>query len=83
MLEIISSVYQEVLIVIVLGSIGGFTAWLRNIKITQDSACKRLWRLEKAFSLFVKLELNQTKRDHPETDVSEIELMIEEIMDDD
>jgi len=77
---ILDTLFTEIVIVIVLGSIGGFGAWLKKINNNQSCAIKRLWRLEKAFTLFVKLELNQTKRDHPETDVTEIELMIEEIL---
>jgi len=79
----LDGLFTEIMIVIVLGALGGFAAWLRNIKNTQSNACKRLWRLEKAFTLFVKMELNQTKRDHPETNTEEIEAVIEEILSED
>jgi len=80
---IFDTLVTEILILIVLGAVGGFATWLKKIKSTQDNACKRLWRLEKAFTLFVKMELNQTKRDHPETDTEEIETVIDEILSED
>lgn len=80
---ILDSIFNEAVILITLGAVGGFGAWLKKIKNTQDESCKRLWRVEKALTLFVKLELEQTKRDHPETNVREIELIINEILNDD
>jgi len=80
---LVDTLFNEIIIVVTLGCIGGFGAWLKKIKSVQDTSCKRLWRLEKAFSMFVKMELIQTKREHPETNTEEIEMIIEEMLTED
>lgn len=76
----IDSIFNEAVLAIVLGSITGFGVWLKNIKKTQDTSCKRLWRLEKAFALFVKMQISQTKKTHPDADTSAVEIIIDELM---
>lgn len=76
----VDAIFNEAVLAIVLGSITGFGVWLKNIKKTQDTSCKRLWRLEKAFALFVKMQLKQTKKIHPDSDTAAIEIIIDELM---
>ena len=76
----VDAIFNEAVLAIVLGSITGFGVWLKNIKKTQDTSCKRLWRLEKAFALFVKMQLKQTKKIHPDSDTAAVEIIIDELM---
>lgn len=94
-LSVVDVIYEEVVVIIALGTGAAVIAYFRGILNRQkenteaiQNLCKRTWRLERAFSLSLKLTAKLTRRAHsdePEIikDVEEIEELVNMVLKDD
>ena len=93
-LSVVDVIYEEVMIIIALSTGAAVIAYFRGILNRQkqnskdiEELCKRTWRLERAFSLSLKLTAKLTRKAHanePEIieDVEAIEDMVNLILKD-
>ena len=88
-LEFLNSFYQEIVIIIALG-IGSFViAYFRGIynkqkenKIAIDKLCERAWRIERGFALFMKIAIDENKKNHKDSSFDEVEKLVNLILKD-
>lgn len=87
--SILDSIYEELVVFIAIATGGGVLAYFRNIKKKQDenkqaisNLCKRIWRMERAFGLFIKLNTKQTLAQHPNADVKDLYELVDVILKD-
>lgn len=94
-LSVVDVIYEELVVAIALGTGLGIVGYVKGILNRQkknteaiEKLCKRTWRLERAFSLSLKLTAKLTRKAHPNEpeiiqDVEEIEELVDTVLKDD
>lgn len=80
MLEIIDSLFSEIVIAIALGSGGTLIAYFRKISNTQKDLCLRVTQLQKALIILSTALDRQSNRLHEEAD-SDFEDLVGKVLD--
>tara|TARA_R110002012_G_scaffold322062_1_gene554396 strand:+ start:10456 stop:10701 length:246 start_codon:yes stop_codon:yes gene_type:complete len=81
MIEIIDSLFSEIVIAIVLGSGGTLIAYFRKISSTQKDLCHRVTQLQKALIILATALDRQSNRLHEEAD-SDMEDLVGKVLED-
>jgi hypothetical protein len=79
MLEIIDSLFSEIVIAIALGSGGTLIAYFRKISLTQKDLCLRVAQLQKALIILSTALDRQSNRLHEEAD-SDLEDLVSKVL---
>ena len=80
MLEIIDSLFSEIVIAIALGSGGTLIAYFRKISLTQKDLCLRVTQLQKALIILATALDRQSNRLHEEAN-SNLEDLVGKVLD--
>ena len=81
MLEIIDSLFSEIVIALVLGSGGALLAYFRRLAATQKSLCQEVEELRKALLILATALDRQSNRLHNEAD-SDLEDLVGKVLGD-
>jgi len=81
MLEILDTLFTEIVIGIALGSGGTLIAYFRKISSTQKDLCLRVTQLQKALIILATALDRQSNRLHEEAD-SDLEDLVGKVLDD-
>lgn len=79
MIEIIDSLFSEIVIAIALGSGGTLIAYFRKISLTQKDLCLRVTQLQKALIILSSALDRQSNRLHEEAD-SDLEDLVSKVL---
>ncbi len=79
---ILDPLFEEVVVLLIVGGIVGFGAWLKKLKDNDDKQCKRVWRVERAFALFMKITIDENKKNHGSSNYDEVEEYVNLILKD-
>ena len=80
MLEIIDSLFSEIVIAIALGSGGTLNAYFRKISLRQKDLCLRVTQLQKALIILATALDRQSNRLHEEAN-SDLEDLVGKVLD--
>jgi hypothetical protein len=80
MLELLDNIYQEVVILIALGSGSAVIAYFRKIHKTQKNLCETVEKLQKTIIILAKAVDRQSNRLHPEAN-SDFDDLVKELLD--
>ena len=80
MLEIIDSLFSEIVIAIALGSGGTLIAYFRKISLTHKDLCFRVTQLQKALIILATALDRQSNRLHEEAN-SDLEDLVGKVLD--
>lgn len=80
---VLDSIYQEVVVAIALGAGGLSIKYFRSNRDKIDDICDRMTNVEKAVGLMAKLIAMQTRQDHPNSDTTELDQIVDIVLKDD
>lgn len=78
----IPSIFNDILVAILLGVGTGIVAYFRKIQKTNSDLCKKVERLQKTIVILAKTIDSQVRKDHPDT-TTELDELVEELLSED
>ncbi len=88
-LSVVDVIYEEIVVVIALSTGAAVIAYFRGILNRQkenteaiQKLCKRSWRIERAFALFMKATITENKKNHKDSDYDEVDELVDIILKD-
>jgi len=81
MLEMVDSIYQEVVMVVALGTGAAVVTYFKKVQRTQKSLCETVERLQKTIIILAKAVDRQSNRLHPEEAKSDLDDLVKELLD--
>ena len=88
-LSVVDVIYEEIMISIALGTGIGIIGYIRGILKKEkansteiDNLCKRSWRIERAILLFMKITINENKKNHGDSTYDEVRDLVNLILKD-
>lgn len=77
---IFNSIFEPILITVMLGTGSGIVAFFRKMSKTQKDLCETVSRLQKTIIILAKAVDRQTNRSHPDSN-SDLDDLVKELLD--
>ena len=81
MIEMVDSIYREVVMVVSLGIGSTVIAYFRKVQKTQKNLCETVERLQKTIIILSKAIDRQSNRLHPKEAKSDLDDLVKELLD--